>query len=137
MKQLQQYESQAHEHLRQGDDRAALSCFEQAFGTVVTSYCTQTQPMLNQGEWEAALRFLKEKIDLSSDAVTNDLRHLGQLLNTIGFLRHCLRDEQGAAEAHQLALMIHVELLQVVKTPSKNIVPCNLDSARNAYSAAS
>ena len=136
MKQFQQLESQAHEHLRKGDDRAALFCFEQAFDTVLISYGRQAQSLIDQGDWAAALLSLKEEIDLSSDAVTNDLHHLGQLLNKIGFLRHCLRDMPGAARAHELALMIHAELLHA-DNASTDVVSCNGSSRPNAYQAAS
>jgi hypothetical protein len=136
MKQFQQFESKAHEHLRQGDDRAALFCFEQAFDTVLISYGRQAQALVDQGDWEAALLSLKEEIDLSSDSVTKDLHHLGQLLNKIGFLRHCLRDMPGAARAHELALMFHAELLHADNS-STDVISCNSGPHHNRYQAAS
>jgi hypothetical protein len=136
MKQLQQYESQAHQHLRRGDDQAALSCFERAFDVALTLYCASAQALVNQGDWEVTLLYLKDSIDLSSDAVSKDFRYLGQLLNKIGFLRHCLRDVKGAAHAHQLALLIHAELLSGGDSTT-DVVSCDLDSRCSSYPASS
>ncbi len=111
MNDLEQVEYQANASYQAGDYEEALRLYGMALDLALAPYGSEMRAYFRRGDWERAMRLFQSSVDLNDEAVAWEVRHIGQLVNTVGALRYYLGDLDGANTAYKLAMMLHTELL--------------------------
>jgi tetratricopeptide (TPR) repeat protein len=111
MNELEQVEYQADASYQAGNYGEALRLYGVALELALAPYGREMQDHFRRGDWESAMRLFQDSVDVSDEAVGWEIRHVGQIVNTIGSLRYYLGDLDGANAMYKLAMMLHTELL--------------------------
>jgi tetratricopeptide (TPR) repeat protein len=106
------WEEQAREQIQLGNWTSAFDSYEEALSVALRPYGHEERLNLRVPADRATLRqSLQGHFDASTVETSRDLRHIGRLLNNIGFASRQRADWGYARHTYDLALMVHCELL--------------------------